>query len=310
MPESPLALLDLAGLCSLVQRGLTPLLGQAVSLEVGHPLRAPAIGTQARTPVAIVSLGIRHSGAPREATLTLDAAFATNLVDRALGGRGQLGLATAGALPSEAECGVLAYLAAKLSKSFDGLWIRDTYASPHPPLSQGLSWPISVRWQEGSGVVWLDWPGADDTGLMCQLGWFDRMSDADLKALEPGDVLLSDSWPLSLTTQGVAGPCALRAAGVHGTLHALLSGAELQVRRVERAPAIADSAFLVLSEAPMTCGQLAALAAGEVTRFPGAPVGPARLWHAQRERARGQWVRVDRQIGMRIDALVESEPYG
>lgn len=303
MPESSLARLDLAGWCSLVQRGLTPLLGPGVSLEVGYPALAPTHGIQARTPVAIVSLGIGHTGAPRQATLTLDAAFATNLVDRALGGRGQVGLAIESALPSEAECGVLAYLVAKLIKSFEGLWIRDTYASPHPPPSQGLTWPIGVRWEGGSGVLWLDWPDAGDATLMCQLGWFDRMSDADLKALEPGDVLVSESWPLSLTTQGVAGPCVVCAAGVHGILHALIDGVELQARRIERTPAIADSAFLVLSEAPVTCRQLAALASGEVVRLPGAPVGPARLWHAQRERARGEWVRVDRQIGMRIDEL-------
>ncbi len=303
MSESSTPALDLAEVCSLVKRGLTPLLGAELSVELGYPAIAATSKTRAQIPVAIISLGIGHTTTPSEATLVLDAALATNLVDRSLSGRGKLGIATAAALPSEAECGVLAYLTAKLIKPFDGLWVRNVFALNEAPAGQGVTWPIALRWQDGAGVAWLDWPREHGRTVPCELGWFDRLSERDLADLAVGDVLISDRCSLSLTTEGVSGPCLLRANGVHAVLHALLDGAQLRSHRVERAPPRVQGAFLVLSEARVTCHALAAISSSEGATWPGPPIGPARLVCDDRERARGTWVRVDGCIGMRIDAL-------
>src|SRR5690606_6472077 len=41
----------------------------------------------------------------------------------------------------------------------------------------------------------------------------DRVAPQDLDALAPGDLLLSDAWPLTLSAQGLVGPVEVAVAG-------------------------------------------------------------------------------------------------
>ncbi len=249
MTDRQPATLDLPHVQALVRDALTSVLGDALSIELGFPHCHDdgRLRNAGPAPAALVALALTPAAPSGGPWLWLTAALAADAVDRALGGDGHVGVASSAALLSDEECGVLAYLAAKAARPFPGLWVRDVIATTEPPPRAALVWPITLRWEGGSGNAFLGWPPVAPTPRApCQIGWYDGLSVADETALVVGDVLLSDEIPVSLTTEGLSGHGVLRANGLADTLQVALDGTRLEGHRSERRAARSEGVFVVL----------------------------------------------------------------
>ena len=302
-------LLDVGKLLATACNACLPTLGAELAIELSLPVVGdePSARQERASPGVIVSLGFGPAPDAAAAWLWLDAAFASNLVDRALGGRGQLGIATATGLPSEAECGVLAYLAARSARAFESVWIRDVVASRDSPPSASIVWPLSVRWNGGSGVARLGLGASFNHALLsARIGWFDGLSEAALTALEVGDVLISDGVALSATTRGLAGSCLLHVRGLSDTLRVVLESNQLHGRRAERVKPRTDELFVELQALALSVADLARLTAGGEITLPPAQAAQVQLTRNEQPLAQGELVQVAGSIGVRICAISPS----
>ncbi len=308
MNDDAPAPLDLAPLLTELRKALLPTLGAELTLELALPMLALAPDATQReeraSPAAIVSLGVGPRPDAEMPWLWLDAALATNLVDRALGGRGQLGVATTAALPSDAECGVLAYLAARAVRGFECLWVRDVYATDAAAPQASVIWPVSLRWQGGTGVARFGCGAAwSMSAVSVQIGWLNSVSPRDRDTLEVGDVLTCEDAPLSVTTQGLATSGVMRMAGVADTLRVVIDGAQLHGVRAERSKTRPDELFVVMHDLTLSIIDIAKLAGGGCITVPNGKPAHVSLRQGERTIAGGELVQVGSAVGVRIQSL-------
>ncbi len=309
MSDSGLQLLDLPAMLEAVRHALIPTLGAELMIDLSLPVAGQLQDhlQEPSGPAVIVSLGY-GAGPERPAPwLWLDAAFASNLVDRALGGRGQLGIATAAALLSDAECGVLAYLAARTARGFEGLWIRDVYATRDTPPKAQIVWPVSLRFHGGYGIARLGWHASSvNAALPAQIGWLDNLGNEDLRALDIGDVLIDDGvhgLPLSTTTRGLAACGVMRVQGLAETLSVVVDGSVLHGRRGERVKTRPGELFVVLHDLHLPVCDIATLACGGHTVIPAKQTAHVQLRRGEAQIAQGELVQIGSAIGVRILTL-------
>ena len=306
MNDASPSTLDVSSLLAAARLALTCVLGAEASLALSFPVPATNKLAPIEQPAAgvIISLGMGPSPDNASAWLWLDAAFAVNLVDLALGGRGQVGTATASNLPSDAECGVLAYLAARALRAFEGVWVRDVSATRAALPPAAVVWPATVSFPFGAGIARLGCSNElSEAHLTVQLGWLDSLRSSDASALAQGDVLLNDELALSVTTQGLCGPCALWLECSHEVLHAKLDGNSLQGAKVERGRPSRDRLEIVWQSLTMSVSELAGLAARGSAKLPARSDTNVQLHHESKELARAELVRVGNSVGLRIRAL-------
>jgi hypothetical protein len=220
--------------------------------------------------------------------LPVDQAVA--LADLCLGGEGRAGVACAAGAPDEAECGVLAYLAARCVRICAApLQLRDVAAHPARELASWpdamLLWPLRIKLGtrlelELALLMAADSPLAQQP-LRARLVLGDEVDPAALAALQPHDLLLCESWPGQLTSQGLSGALELRVEALPRSLPVALEGGRIRalrdsqadgrglagpcpdVRASARGRAARNDAELVLSELELSLADLAQLTGGQ-----------------------------------------------
>jgi hypothetical protein len=185
---------------------------------------------------------------------------AAGLLDRVLGGSGQSGVAGVAGTLSEAECGVLAHLAAQVCSACSAAWtVRDVFCADAARLlalcEQGALWPLRIAAstesetaradarppraspRQGSADLVLDAKLLFAVAEDCPAGRYalalsvqDALAPEALTGLEVGDLLASDAWPLTLSARGLEGVVTL---GVGQCRRARLRGA-LRIARQPR----------------------------------------------------------------------------
>jgi len=263
MRESDDARLDLDGFLGALMAPLRSRLGAALTPIAEWPL-LPQENALRPAPGVSVRLGLGAGSDVGAPWLWLDSTLATNLVDRALGGRGDIGVAMSSAGPSEAECGVIAYLAARAVAPLPPLVVRDVSARGEA-LPADVVWPFCVELGDvrASAQVGLCAPFCDRR-LACRIGWHERLSKEEASALQRGDVLVFDELVLSVTTQGLSGACVLEAEALHAVLPVLVDGGRLRAQeRAQRRRPEADGVMLVAQDLSFSVRELAQLQAGD-----------------------------------------------
>ncbi len=280
-----------------------------------------------------VLVELAHSPArePLELGIVLHAESATRLVDCVLGGPGSSALASAAGQPSEAECGVLAYAAARLCAAQERSFIvRDVRCWGSQSLGTDdpfLLWPLSLRTslgpasargsarnaadahssarEQGIEAALLLSPGlaaaCEDRHELEVLARDFAAPDA-LIALALDDILVSDAWTLTATTEGLAGEVTLAVVGSEGGWSARLADGRVYARTAS-GPVRPDQAELVLARHPANLLQLAQLASGAPRSIPELGRGKVSLRSAGRTLAQGELVSWRGALGIRITAL-------
>jgi hypothetical protein len=219
--------------------------------------------------------------------LTLPVDQAVALVDLCLGGSGKASVACQAGSPSEAECGVLAYLASRCVRiCAPALRLRDVAARP---ASQLTSWPPDT---------WL-WP--------LRL----RLAPAGWTGLAAGDLLVWETWPAHFTHAGLSGALDLVAPELQISLRVALEAGHVRALREPPAmpraglpstPTLRPRARLVLGEVRASLLELAQLASG-LQRLPVVEARPARLELDGAPIASGKLVRHGGALALEIEAL-------
>jgi hypothetical protein len=282
--------------------------------------------------------------------LALPADQAAGLLDRVLGGSGRTGIAgVAGAL-SDTECGVLAHLAAQACAACsDALAVRDVFCADAGTLralcADGAIWPLRIAGspardgvrvdpqpprsppQEQAGDLLLDVKLLFRAAADCPAGRYplaisltDDVAPETLAALEIGDLLASDAWPLTLTARGLEGMVALSVAGSSERAAAVLCGSRLTgvrapvvrepsagarsaERETDRRARHAALAELRLYELALGFWQLAELMGGGALELPGDGPAEATLHVAGQRHAAGSLVQLRGAIALRVHLL-------
>lgn len=254
---------------------------------------------------ALIELTRTPAREPLELGVVLHAESATRLVERILGGSASSAVPSAIGAPSEAECGVLAYAAARLCAAHPSAFVvRDVRAAPPPhTLPEALVlWPLSLRSAFASleGLLLLSPALAASTPTCHAIELLLRDSLEDDAPLTPGDVLTSDRWTLTDTTEGLAGPVNVRVAGTATELSAQLARGALTATGPAPTPR-PDEVTLVLATRALSFSDLASLASGSSC---GVAVGaqPARLCRGSSLLAEGELVVHRGALGLRVTA--------
>jgi hypothetical protein len=217
---------------------------------------------------AVCELGSRERFGARVFCLALPVDQAAALLDRVLGGSGQAGVASAAGTLSDAECGVLAHLAAQACAACGAaLSVRDVFCADAEKLrglcAEGALWPLRIGAElaqadgasraprgassEGASELTFDAKLLFGAAADCPAGRYplalslpDTIALETLKALEVGDLLASDAWSLTLTSRGLEGVLVLSASGVAESAGATLCGPRVaglagRARRLEAA---------------------------------------------------------------------------
>ncbi|HEY6878897.1 MAG TPA: hypothetical protein VI299_12795 [Polyangiales bacterium] len=262
-------------------------IGGLHALEVGWP-RATQRATSRSSDVLIeLTSGAQDAF---ELALSLPAEIAARWVDRALGGHGDSGLASASGTLSDAECGVLAYLASRTCKDLGTLSVRDVRTGSPPDTS--VLWPIKL-----AGVTFAcalaPWRAEALPGRhLLSASVFDHGPEA----FRAGEVWISDHWNLSTTSDGLAGEVQLASAGCATTLDAIYTRGRVHAH----APGPARNGIeVVLASAEVRFIDLATIAAGEP--FPLAPAQKVMLRRGPDTVAHGELVTWRGAVGVRIN---------
>jgi hypothetical protein len=231
-------------------------LPRLVGATSAPPLRGPAV---------LVETSRVPDDAARTLAVVLPASAALGLVDRLLGGSGTGSLPVA---PSAAECGVLAYGAARvLAAAAPALCLCDVRSvAPQELASRArdhVLWPLALTGEEELELSLLLSRVAArelDVSFGLRLSLCDELDPAALRELSPGDVLVSDRWSLSSTTEGWAGQAELLVEELGLSLPVRLERGALRVSGAAKPRA---STALVLAERRADLDTLAALVSGE-----------------------------------------------
>lgn len=287
----------------------------------------------------LCELASRERFGARACFIALPVDQAACLLDRVLGGSGQPGVAAAAGALSDAECGVLAHLAAQACAACGGaLAVRDVFCGDAEKLrglcADGALWPLRV-----AASPMRETPRADaapaggdlafDVKLLfgaaadCPAGRYavalalhDAVAREALEALEPGDLLTSDTWPLTFTARGLEGSVALGVRGISERAAVALCGARVlggraQVPRETPARAAdlhhpaggAVLAELRLCELGLGFWELAELAGGGSVELPERNPREATLYVEGQPYAAGPLVRLHGAVALRIHTL-------
>jgi len=246
-----------------------------------------------------------------ELAIALHADSATRVVERLLGAQESAAVASSSGSPSEAECGVLAYVAARLcAASASSLCVRSVRrCDPREALDPEplLLWPVAVASSFGPLQATLllslgaleQWPLSACVSLFLR----DRCEPAELRELSRGDLLLSDAWTLTPTTEGLTGDVLVGTAGADGVLTARLARGALEARAV--VDGSEEQLELVLTRRTLPLLALARFAAGEPLALAPAEGESASLRWRGTELARGELVVRRGAVGLRIDELLQ-----
>jgi hypothetical protein len=288
-------------------RELRTRLDPQLSLELAWPSRRnmPPRADHASARGCVIELGLGPDPTASTPSLWLDAGVAGALIDRALGGPGHPGLATLAAAPSDAELGVLAYLAARCAKALPPLWVHDVRTGPPACDDGAYILPCTVSFSQGRGVAQLTLPphlAAPASNLLLRVGVADVLDAEDLACLEPGDLLQGPSLQLLVTSAGLCGPCALQVPGL-GIFEGLLDGTRARLRSSVRLSS--PSTFVELTRRSVSLTELCDLGASGSIDVP--PIeAPLRLFREGQEHAACRLVRRGGELALRIEALTPS----
>lgn len=303
------------------------LLGQAAAVELGKRLWGPgevslSVGLprlfEADAPCQWVRAGdiecdlvrVPQDGRSR-ACLLIPCGDGARWVDRVLGGEGLVGHART---LSEPEAGVLAYaLGRALQELVPGYQLAAVErAQPNriaANLGRGVVWPFALHTPMGTVDlrVLLSAGAATQLAVRGQLSVVlrDRLaSPSSLSDLQLGDVLLSDRFPLTLTTDGLVGNVEVRVSGSLEVLPARLEGDALSVAtRRHDSPVGDDLLELVIAQQDMSIEELAHLTRGDVIRLSDVPLDPVRVFERGTLRATGSLVVHRGEFGVRVTGL-------
>lgn len=222
--------------------------GRAARAWLGVPIalspEAPSVGdsppTLARLPSALL---LRPDGPP--AGLVLDATIAAALVDRTLGGEGEVA-AAAGPF-GDVERGVLAYALARWLGGGHGWRVADVFAHPAAVVEARVEpvvrWPLSIAVGAARGVATL-WLHGDPPAptpatppetlgelplAVSAVGGWARLSARELSSLRPGDAIVPDRLDLRLGADGPEGRVTLTAKGARLGVRCTLAAGALTV---------------------------------------------------------------------------------
>jgi hypothetical protein len=261
--------------------------GDFHSLQVGWPVLTPRPALRASD--VLIEL-TRGTASAFELALVLDATSAAAWVDRALGGNGESGIASSSGSLSEAECGVLAYLAARICKRLGAMQVCDVRT--RATLDACVLWPITLDGRVLAQCALAPWLADGLVGLhRLRVSVFDRGPST----VQVGEVWISDRWNLSSASDGLAGEVLLRVEGCAQGLSAIVSGGRVQATGPST---LADQLELVLGSEPKSFGELARIAGGEP--FTHAPWREAELRKGDEVIARGELVSWRGAIGLRV----------
>jgi flagellar motor switch/type III secretory pathway protein FliN len=218
--------------------------GELRAGTVGWPCRVEGRAAPAwlRDGDVLVELSRAPQSEPLELAISLRADVATCLVEALLGAKVSSRLASAAGQPSEAECGVLAYAAARLLASHGAAWIvrdvRRSSVAARLQESPRVLWPVSVESSLGKleATLWLSPALANSLGGRHALEVLLHEQLREASELTAGEVWLSDDWPLTNTTDGLLGPVTLRVPGCATMLGAQLSKHHVQLSADRLAP--------------------------------------------------------------------------
>ncbi|MDB4973590.1 MAG: hypothetical protein JWN48_1931 [Myxococcaceae bacterium] len=224
---------------------------ELLDCTVGWPARTQAPAAWLRDGDVCIELARSPLHPQAQLALSLSAHGAALLADAVLGGRVASGIAALSGELSDAECGVLAYAAARLLATSKEPWVvRDVRPCRG---SAGLAtdavvWPMA--WQTSlatlDGALWLSPTLAEAPRLAArhrlEVSLFDQVDSDSLAKLAVGDVWVSEGASLTLTSEGLAGPVLLSVPGTSTRLHA-----QLRRNRVHCARAGRDAARISAS---------------------------------------------------------------
>jgi hypothetical protein len=202
--------------------------------------------------------------------IALHADSATLVVDRLLGAAHRSGAASDSGGPSEAECGLLAYVAARLcTASRAPLIVRDvrrTAILGELERETLVVWPFALTSTFGMlhGNLLISPAMLEPlaTTVVVTMALRGRLSSTDtLAELASGDLLVSDEWSLTNTSDGLFGPVLLAARGTDTVFRGQLANGAVQAcMPLEQASE--DELELVIAERRSSLLELAQLASG------------------------------------------------
>lgn len=245
------------------------------------------------------------------ALVALPAGQALALVDRCLGGPGTASAVSMATAPTEAECGVLAYLAARCVRiCAPTLRLRDVTVERHLPThgwaAHAVLWPMRVVLGaqlelELTLILSEGWPLlARETTARLVIS--DELEAGLLDGLHSGDLLLLDGWPCTFTAQGLSGILELTAEGYSEPLRVALEGEALRALPSPSARARTTPARLVVHAMRLSFRELAALCSAERSWCVPA-LQRAELEVDGQPAASGELVRYGGALALRVDAV-------
>jgi hypothetical protein len=306
-----------------------PQLGSAFRAAIAHPAVTEFVrrSLQIREPACALGLPRRVSphvltrwpsgphvrvklgrGAQFDATsceVALPGEQAVELVDRILGGTGRGLAASKVGLPSAAECGVLAYFAARcIRASGADLRVQDVTLEPLSlAATHAVLWPIRVAASDDLKLdLKLIFPGTADcpqTPLSARLALADTLPEAQLMGLCAGDLLVGEAWSLHSTTAGMSGLLELSVPGSAERAQIALEGGLLRHTRGALTARTSQTAELVIAELTLGFAELADLL-GEAC-IPCPELGQAALEIRGSVVARGRLVRFLGQLALEVE---------
>lgn len=206
---------------------------------------------------------------PFDFAIVLTAEGAARLCDLLLDAGGPSGFAGRRGGPSEAECGVLAYAAARFCAALtSSVRVRDVRPFEGAELpARFVLWPLSLEaspeWFDACLLLAENTAAALPDRHPLELVLEDECPAADLEQLTPGQALISDAWPLTLTSEGLVGEATGVLPSCEMRLALRLSGAALKSRGPAQPPA-ATRVELQFARTELPLLELARLASGAV----------------------------------------------
>lgn len=228
---------------------------------------------------------------------------AVELVDRVLGGSGRAAVPGKVGLPTAAECGVLAYFAARCARACGAdLRVQDVSCESSPvDAAEAVVWPLRLSagdaLQLDLKLIFASRARCPRDALSARIALVDTL-EREL-TLKPGDLLVSDQWALHATSAGPSGLLELSVAGSSERALLVLEGGILRLAQGEPRPPHGHSAELVIATFVVSFTQLAELLDG--AGLEGPPLAEAAtLLRRGRQIARGRLVRFQGQLALEV----------
>lgn len=252
-----------------------------------------------------IALGSRARFDAAACEIAMPPEQAVAIVDRVLGGNGRASVPGKVGMPTPAECGVLAYFAARCARSCDvDLRVQDVRCDikvVDPP--ESVVWPL--RLTTGNAVeldlklIFPSRAACPPGTLSARIALVDTLEEQPV--LEAGDLLVSDHWAMHATSSGPSGLLELSVAGSsERALLALESGA-LRLAQREPRPPNGNTAELAVATFGLSFEQLAGLLDGESMPCP--ELTEATLLRRGRLVARGRLVRFQGQLALEVASV-------